>query len=260
MSNFGDQQFPQQQPFQNPPPPSSGTNWVVILLIVFGVVAIVVAGCCGGCYYVVSQVKQGVQEFAGEIARTVAVAAVEESDLSKEDKSEVIVQIDRVADAYKAGEIDNRVASDILVGLSQSPLFILGTLRSVEERQIQDSELSDDEKAAAKLTIQRVSRGIIEESIDVDKVKSLIEQHMMEAVEMDDTVTDESDTDLTISNELDEEPSIDYRLKEQLDDDELRQFLTEMKQLADDAAIPEEAYEVDIGGQFKKIVDEALAK
>jgi len=259
MSNFDDQQYP-QQPYLNPPP-SSATNWVAILLIVFAVVALVVAGCCGGCYYIVSQVKQGVQEFAGEFARTVAVAAVEQSDLSEEDKKEVVFQIDRVADAYKAGEIDNRVASDILISLSKSPLFILGTLRSIEERQVQQSGLSEDEKVEAKLTIHRVSRGIIEESIDADRVRKLVEQHLMEVNNTAETATEESDTDVTINDSFDDdEPTVQYQLKEQPTEEELRQFLTEMKTLADEAAIPEEPYDVDIGGQFKKVVDDALAK
>jgi hypothetical protein len=44
-----------------------------------------------------------------------------------------------------------------------------------------------------------------------------------------------------------------------LSDDEVREMLARLKQLADEAQIPDEPFTVDIGDTMKQVVDKALA-
>jgi hypothetical protein len=45
----------------------------------------------------------------------------------------------------------------------------------------------------------------------------------------------------------------------QVTDEEVRQMLVRLKKLADDAEIPDEPFQIDVGDEVKKVVDKALA-
>ena len=47
-------------------------------------------------------------------------------------------------------------------------------------------------------------------------------------------------------------------LKREISDDDLRECLAELKQMADNAGIPEEPYEADFGAVLKGMVDDLL--
>ncbi len=166
--------------------------------------------------------------------RDAMVQVVNESELSPEDKQEVIKQINRVVDKYRSGEINGEQLVKVLQELGESPVMAVVMLYAVEEKYIKPSGLSAEEKEAARLTLQRVLRGVVEKKINPDSLQSAIDMVM--------------------------EPGggEQKKIKEQLTDDELKAFLAELKKHADEAEIPEEPYEVRIGQEVKDAVDRAL--
>jgi hypothetical protein len=247
MSNFDDPNQPPypQQPFDQPP--QQGNRGIIIASTILGSVAIVMLACCGGGYFLYFQLSKGFREMGTEVVRAAATAAVENSDFSDEDKQEMTAQINRVAAGYKAGEIELDEAMNVMVKLSNSPLFSLAALRKVQETYVKPSGLGEQEKDDALLSIGRVSRGIVEKRIQPVRLDALNDRHLMVVEQVQ-------------SQFEDGEMQKIKQFKIEVTDDELRQYLLELKKLADDASIPEEPYEPDVGGEFKRIVDEALAQ
>lgn len=249
MSDFSDPQFSHPQ---QPPKPSGQSNALIgILIAIVSVTGIMGLACCGGCYYMSRRLEKFGRDMAGELGKAAAVAAIETSHLSDEDKEECLSQVDRVTEAFKAAKIDMGDATKILMDLSQSHVFTISTLRMIEEEYLQPSGLTSEEKESGAMTVDRISRGLLEKKIRSERVHSIVEQHLMivEEIEVDDDFKDASD-----------EVPTTKRFKDEITDEQLQNFFTELKSLADDKQIPEETFEADVGGEFKRIVDEALGE
>ena len=186
--------------------------------------------CGGGGYYLYLNGRS----LTSNMARKVLTEAIEQSDLSEEDKAEVLAQLDRVTKGFEEGEVSFEELGKIMISLSEGPLMPLIIVFSVEQKYVLPSDLSDEEKEAARLTLQRVARGIYEEQIATESLDSAL----------DPISTQQSDGE--------------RQLKDQVTTAELKKFLEECKRLADEAGIPEEPMEVNIGQEFKKAIDEAL--
>lgn len=130
-------QFAQQQPAK-----AGGGTWKACLIGCFAVFLVILVVCGGLGYYLYSNAKN----IAIDFAQNVAVEVVRESDLSDEDKDAVIAQIDRVADEYKAGNIDTEQVVKIMEKLVESPLLSLGIIYFIEQQYVNPSELSEEEK------------------------------------------------------------------------------------------------------------------
>lgn len=216
-------------------PPPKESNWVPTCLIGCLVMFIGTVAVCGGVFwYVTSNVKR----LATDFARNAAAQAIRDSELSDEDKDVVVAQIDRLADAYKAGDIELEDMGQIIEELFKSPLFAQIIITGAQEAYIKNSALSDDEKAEAKITLRRVIQGAIEEKISQSEIEEL-----MDYISHD---PGNGQRQMKPAHEVSEE--------------ELREFLAECKRLADEAEIPIDLPDVNIGKEFKKAIDEALKK
>jgi hypothetical protein len=217
--------------FGEPTKGSSNTVLYVILAVVLVVVLI-----CGGLSFAVYRMITGAVDTVVEVIHDATVQGIQSSDMDDDDKETIIVQVDRVKNAYKAGDITTEEVTQLLGNILQGPIMMVGMCQHMERHYVIASDLSDEEKSEGQLTLQRVACGVF-----------------------DDTITRSQFETLTASisvNDQNGNPS----LKETLTDEELREILTQCKKLADDADLPEEPYDIDIGEEIKKAVDEVLIK
>ena len=232
MSNpYPQQQFaPQTYPPQ--PQPSSGGGCGMGLLIgCLGAVVLSVLLCAGGVWWI----SRNVSSLIATGIRTAIVAVVNESELEAQEKTQVIAQIDRVVDAYKAGKISNEQLEKLADELQDSPVFVLIQIYGTQAAYLQPSGLNDEEKAAGKRTFERVFRGIHEKKLDLEDFNAAMPESMRQDAE---------------------EPGNEPR---RISDEDLRTFLANLKKLADDAEIPDEPFQIDVSEELKKDVDKVLA-
>jgi len=181
-------------------------------------------------------VVSNVKSIASDVAREMIVSVVDESELDEEEKQAIVAQVDRVVDKYKSGEISTEDLGRIMEELAESPLIGVIMVYSIEAKYVVPSGLSDEEKEQARVTLQRVLRGVYEEKIDPSEIEPLME-HM--------------------TNEM---PDGTQQMKESVTDQELRDFLAECKKKADEAEVPDEPFEVKISEEFRRAVDSALGE
>lgn len=200
-------------------------------------------GCLLGCLGVVSVlvVMGGFGTWWGlrklpDWTRGAIDQVVQESDLAPEDKQMVMKQVDRLVEGYKEGKVDLEKLGQFAQRFAESPLMDLMIAYAAKIKYIDPSGLTDEEKAEADKTLQRVARGVVEEKIPKEKLDVALNQ---------------------ISNEI---PNGGRQFREDVSDAELRAFLAECKKLADEAAIPEGEFKVDIGDELRKLVDETLGE
>lgn len=215
------------------PPPQPRRSIMGPCLIGCGITGVVGMLVCGGIvWYLVANAKN----LATNMIAGVVKQSIEASEMRKEDKQEVIAQIDRVAEGFKQNKIDGQELGKIMEGIGNSPLMVVlvvyGTTHEFINRPGQDAAV----KADAERTLQRIARGTAEGKISKNDL-----QEPFSKISQDSG-----------------EPNAPPQPKQQLTDEELKEFLAELKALADAKEIPDEPYELNVGKEIKRIVDEAV--
>ncbi len=164
------------------------------------------------------------------------VSVVEQSDLPPDQKRRIVVQIDRLVGEYKAGRVNFQQLQQVAEEFSESPLFGLLMVLAASEKYIEPSGLSADEKNDARIAMQRVARGVYEKLITPDKIEPLLDfvsrKDSQGNRQFETTVSDEN----------------------------LKNMIAECRRLADDAKVPEGAFEIDAAAEVEKAVDRAISK
>jgi hypothetical protein len=172
-------------------------------------------------------------------ASTLAVEGIrqgiESSQLPPAEKQEIMVEVGRVATAFREKTISNERLAELAQKIVQSPLMSLMVASTIEQHYFAKSGLSEEEKTAGSQTLQRFVRGSIDGKID----KAGIDAAMVHVADRD--------------------PQGQWKLHQNISDADLRAFLAEAKKQADAMAIPEQPAEIDPSEEIKKIVDEALS-
>lgn len=229
-------QQPQPSSQQPPLPPQkkSGSGMSMLFLGCGGVLLLCMCVCAGGVYYVINNVEN----IAAEGARMIAVAVINDSDLTDEQKQGMIGHIDGLTQDYKDGKITMDDLERVATEVTDGPLIYVGTVIFVETQYIAPSGLSTEEKEEARLNLQRFARGIYEKSIPQTAVDSAI----------------------TPLQETKPDGSTELKQPGKATDEELRAFLANVEQEADAAEIPNEPFDVDIVKEFGDAIDRALGR
>jgi hypothetical protein len=215
-------------PQQQPPKRSGWQNCLIGCLVVCGGVGLLVV-------IFAIWVAYNWRTWAAAGVSEVAKQAIAESDLPAEEKVDIQAQVDRVAGAFRDGQMSMEQLVLMIEKLVESPLMGSLMVTMVDTKYLDKSNLPDEEKSAGRETLRRFVRGAIDEKIPQPEVDAVI--------------------DLVGTRD----PEGGFELKEALTDEELRAFFAAAKSAADQAGVPEQVAPVDPSDEFKRVVDEALA-
>jgi hypothetical protein len=237
--------YQQQSPAFPQEPRQSGSGCLWGLLIGCGGVLLVsVLLCVGAVWYI----QQNAGKWVAGIVREGIVATINASEIPEGEKTEVIAQVDRVVNAYKKGDIDEKDLERLMKEFETSPAFLMISFWGIETTHLEPSGLPDEEKEQGRRTIQRAFRGLCEKKISQQQFHSVMPQPQFD-----------EDMAAEMEGEGDDPPmALAPQPGGQLTDEEVRKLLADLKKLADDAGIPDEPFTIDIGEEVKKAVDQAL--
>jgi hypothetical protein len=213
---------------EQPQKPRSGWTTCLIGCLVVAVIGLVLLAA------VAYWISVNFRDFASSFASDVVEQIINSSDLPEQEKQEVIVQLDRVIVAFREERLSYQQLGTITEKLAKSPLMTMIIATAVQNKYVDPSGLSEEEKVEAKQIIERFSRGAIDEKIDEASIDSVM-QHV--------AVRDSNGQ---------------WELREKVTDEQLRAFLSAAKLEADEAGVPEETEPIDPSAELKKVVDEEL--
>lgn len=229
-----------------PPKKSNFVRWLIGLALVgFGMVLVAGILCVAGVCYVASNLDRWVVG----LGREAIVAAINESELPQQEKGEVIVQIDRVVEAYKERRINQNDLQRIFTDLQDSPAMIALSLSTLPGDYLTDTNLSEQELAQGRQTFQRIVRGVYERKISEEALYAVLP----------DELGDDAADDHTQPPVADRVRLASTHPAQHAADDDLREALAKLKVMADNAGIPDAPFEIDISDEVQKLVDKALA-
>ena len=215
-------------------PRGSGSSCVATCLILVGVGALflTLSVVIGGFWF-----YRNFRSLASDAATGAMNAIVDESEMSIEAKQELKAQIQRVSLAYQAGDIDGEQIQEILEALVDSSLLTIVVLQEAESRYLTESGLDGDEQSAARRTMDRIGRGLFEATITPEELNPALEPIIDESAPPDSRTM--------------KSPGV-------VTDDELRELLSNLKRIADEHEIPDEPFELDVPGEFRRRIDEVI--
>lgn len=215
----------------NPEPakkPMSGCAIAAIICGVLFVLFLIAAGL--GLWWL----KNNGRALGTDLATSAMKEGLNEVDIPADQRQRIDSRIDNIGQQFKDGELEFEQVVSIFEKISESPLMSAGMSLFFKRAYLQNSGLSEEEKEAAEVSIQRFTRGAIDKSISAE--------------------TSESAMDLISTKDAEG----NREFKEKLSDNELRAFLAAITTAADDAGIPEIVPEFNFADEFDKAVDEAL--
>ena len=165
-------------------------------------------------------------------------AVINNSDIPEQEKAEVTQIITRLKDGYLAEEITLAELGQVLEAMGSCPALPIGLVVQFEQSYVSPSGLSPDEKAAASLHLNRLARGLSDGRIEWAVIEQILDP----------------------ISEPGSDGNKNLRSPERVTDVEILEVLVTAKEIADQAGISEEMFEIDISDEFKKSVEEVLGR
>lgn len=211
-------------------PKKPRSKWATCLMGCFAVFVVLVVLMIILGVWVARNVRGWVADFGSQAVNR----AVEQSGLPPQEKIEVKEQVERVGTAFRDGRISMDQAMTIFEKVTKSRLMPAIVVSAMDIHYIARSGLSDEEKKAGRVSLERFTRGMIRGKIANEGL------------------------DKVMVHVADQREGGEWRLRPRVSDADLRLALNEAKVQADAAQIPAEAESFDPSDEFKRIIDEAL--
>lgn len=213
--------------------PRPRRSWLTSCLfgcLIIAIVGVVVAAIAA--YWVAQNWRDWTARFVSEGINQ----SIDAANIPEQEKDEIKVQVDRVANAFRDKKISNEQMAVMFEELTESPIFSTIAIYTAEAKYLDPSGLSDEEKAEARIIIQRFVRGAVEGTIEQNSIDAAL-QHV-----------------------ADRQGDDGWQLRERVTDAELRAFLAVAKTEADKANVPDEPVEFDPSDEIKRIIDKAMGE
>ncbi len=202
-------------------------------------------GCLKGCLIVTAillvltalsvwYVSSNWRGLAGSLGKAVVAQMLEDSGIPEQERAEIMEQVDRVVVPFEEGRLTEAQVEKLIEEVMASPLSAPVIAFIVEKKYFDSSGLIDEEKQNGRMTLRRCVRGLF------------------------DGLLTEDDLDEILSHIGTKDSEGNWEFRDDVSDEELRKFLADAKERADDAGVAETVEEVDPSDEIKRIVDSVL--
>lgn len=195
----------------------------VVVILIGGIIAYLVASNWRGW------MASGINSTMKEI--------INRADIPADEKPEMIAHIDEYTADFKEGRVTFEQMGRSAELLTESPLIPVGMVYAVDEGYLKPSGLDEEEKTEGTRALQRVARGIHEKSINPNALKEVFEP----------------------IGYADSEGRFRLNAKSAVNDDMMRRVVANASAKADEHAIPDEPYIMDLSDELKRLLDEGRA-
>ncbi|MEL6497254.1 MAG: hypothetical protein AAF937_08330 [Planctomycetota bacterium] len=224
-----------------------GCLTVVFIVIILGVI--------GGVAISTNwpAIEAKLREWGSSGVTEIMANGIRDTDLTNEQKRELIARVDAMGDEFKAGTLTIDDLKKIGETLETSPLIPIGIVEAMNAVYIKPSDLTDEEKAEAMRLNQRLARGMFEERITPEELEPVLEP-----------ISTGGGASVTSRESGDGEIGTfrinDLKDPEKITADELRQYMANARSLLEQKAIADEPFEIDVVEEFDKVIEEAIGR
>jgi hypothetical protein len=176
--------------------------------------------------------------WSASLMQTVAVEAVNQSDLPESEKPEIIAVFDDLSESFRSGDVTLEELIEVFTDLDKTPVFALGTVLQFEGAYVGKSGLTDEQKAAAKLTLNRVAQGLADNRLSWDQATAILKPVTVKDANGDD----------------------DLLMPDETNDEQIREVIANAEAAVTEAGITDAYKEIDLSEEFRKHIEARLGR
>jgi hypothetical protein len=199
-------------------------------------------GGCVAAYVLEQRVKGFALGLAATGITTVSEELFKDLNMPQDEVKAAMAPVEAFAEKVRQGEvsIEQALAVGQAIGEGHVPPLVMA--RGFEAKHLTASGLSDEEKAAGHIATTRFAKGVASDAIAKGDREAVMEM-LTERI----TTTGSGGQRHTKT-----------QFKETLTDEELRGVIAKMKQLADDAGISDQAFQVDMAAEIEEAIQHGM--
>jgi hypothetical protein len=176
--------------------------------------------------------------WSASLMQTVAVEAVNQSDLPESEKPEIIAVFEDLTEAFRNGDVTLEELAGVFEDPQESPAFAMGLVMQFEGAYVGQSGLGDDEKAAAKLTLNRTAQGLADGRLSWDQATDILKPVTVKDADGDD----------------------DLLMPDETNDEQIRAVIANAEAAVTEAGITDAYKEIDLSEEFRKHIEARLGR
>lgn len=180
-------------------------------------------------------VVKNVNKIAAAGVESLFTAMVDSSPMPADQKQKMIVEIKSLANDVRDKKIGIEEFNEIMQAFVNGPLLKITLVTGAVLQYLETAQVPEAEQKTAELNLQRFIRGVVEEKIKDDQLQPVL--------------------DIAVSTQ----PGKEYEIQK-LNDAQGKELLELLAKIADEAAIPNEPYQVDYAAEFKKLIDRGMGR
>jgi len=188
-----------------------------------------------GGYFAVKAIRTKAPNLVARMIEASAETLFIQIELPETERGEAMAAVNSFTQDIRDGRVSLKQGMNVVQALDNKSLLGAIIVRGFEAQYVKRSVLPDEEKEAAHVTLTRFVHGTVEESIPQDTYNTII-----------DTISEKGDDQDT------------RQLKSSITTEELRAVLERMKTAADDAAIENREYAIDIAPLIRDAIERGM--
>lgn len=235
------------RPHRSPTRPTTPTrrgNLLVGCGVVLGIV--VIAAVVAGVW-----ISQSWRGWTSSAIRKGTNQALTEAQIDPVEQQEIMVHVDDLMNRFENGDITLEQLGTIAEQIAKSPIVPAAMVIITDNLYIDQSELSDEEKADARVQLARYAQGVKDKAIDPESA-----QEVLDPISTD--TPDSNDIVLNINYNESGKKTRALRSADEVSAEDLRAVVEKARAFADDAGISETPDEIDLSDELGAAIDRAM--
>lgn len=208
------------------------------------VLAVVVLLVIGGVVFVMMSWKG----WAAAGIDAAAEGLVAETSLPPEEQQQVLALTSDVSQGFKDGDISFEELGLIMQEMATGPILPASIASGFDSEYVAPSGLSDEDKEAARLAVDRLSRGLAEGTISQSRLPAVME-----------AISAPMGTEGAIQIDTGE-MRLNLKPPGDVTDEEIQAVIAAAIEQADEAGVPNERYDFDMSDELSRAIRDALGR
>lgn len=195
-----------------------------------------------------------VRSYRGWVAggiQTAADKALVKMQIDDQEHVQIMGHVQTLMTRYEKKEITNKQLGVVFEKLIESPLMAAVMVGGIDKLYLVGSDLSDEEKATARLQLRRYASGLFDETIDPDSIETVL-------ASVSTTTPDEDD--IRLQYQFGSGGTAEYALRsaDEVSADDLRELVAQARTMADVAMVEPDPAPIDLSNTMGIAIAEAL--
>lgn len=180
-------------------------------------------------------------------------ATLVELEIDDSEQEQIRGHVATLLEKYKTKQIDNVQFFGVFEKLVDSPLVAAAMVGVIDKLYIDDSGLSEDEKALAAVQLRRYSMGLSQKDISANTLESVLASVSTDTPD---------DNDIRMQYQAGPSGTTEYALRSQdeVSDDDLRELIAQAMAEADKAGVEANPAEIDLSDTIGVAMANALGE